>query len=401
MTDSITRFFTRFWQRPSVRVALVLFVVFRILTAGFATYVYEEFPPKRDTSTFLETAREVSPHAPLRPLLEPWRRWDTGWYLFIAEHGYEANLTSIIFPPLYPWLIKAGTFVLDNDGLLAALVISNIACFFALVLFYELVAMDFAESIALNSVALMLIFPAGFFLFAGYTESLFLAFGIGAWIAARKEHYWWSGILAFLATLARTQGWVLAIPIGYLIYIQPTGWLPDLRNFWDLVRKSPAVIGGPLAAACYLFGMEILGLGSVSEKFAEDWEVKIAAPWVTVATVIERIFGGHLNHDDIITLCVFVFVLILAILATRRLEVPYWSYVWVSLFFIFTRDHDERVFHGLIRYTVSMFPLFIMLALIFARPGRLTRVLRVVYCVVGILMQLFFIFLFAQWGWVS
>ena len=39
-------------------------------------------------------------------IIDGWFRWDTGWYLKIAALGYSADDGSIIFPPLYPLLIR-------------------------------------------------------------------------------------------------------------------------------------------------------------------------------------------------------------------------------------------------------------------------------------------------------
>ena len=39
-------------------------------------------------------------------LINPWFRWDTGWYLKIAAVGYDLKDGSTVFPPLYPLLIR-------------------------------------------------------------------------------------------------------------------------------------------------------------------------------------------------------------------------------------------------------------------------------------------------------
>ena len=58
-----------------------------------------------------------------------WNRWDATHYLSLAENGYTdtgEGRFSIVFYPLYPWLVRVVAFVLQNYfG--AALVVSGVA----------------------------------------------------------------------------------------------------------------------------------------------------------------------------------------------------------------------------------------------------------------------------------
>ena len=45
-------------------------------------------------------------------LLGIWQRFDTLWYLHIAERGYDQP-AGVVFYPLYPWLIRALSAVTD------------------------------------------------------------------------------------------------------------------------------------------------------------------------------------------------------------------------------------------------------------------------------------------------
>ena len=52
-----------------------------------------------------------------RYLVRPWERWDTVWYLKIAEHGYT-DYGSTAFLPLYPLLIRVVGTLLGGHVLL-------------------------------------------------------------------------------------------------------------------------------------------------------------------------------------------------------------------------------------------------------------------------------------------
>src|SRR3984893_14596699 len=62
--------------------------------------------------------------------LEIWKRWVALRYLGIAEHGYTTTgdeKFSLVFYPLYPWLVRAGAFLLGNyhaTGLLISAIAS-------------------------------------------------------------------------------------------------------------------------------------------------------------------------------------------------------------------------------------------------------------------------------------
>ena len=68
-------------------------------------------------------------------------RWDTGFYVSIAEEGYRYQgvpLPSVAFFPLYPLLMRALAAVV-GDALVAGLIISNVALLLATMLLYRLV----------------------------------------------------------------------------------------------------------------------------------------------------------------------------------------------------------------------------------------------------------------------
>ena len=79
----------------------------------------------------VENAFPMQPHGD--SLLELWHRYDTAWYLKIAQSGYAKDDGSMAFLPLYPLLIRLFGRLFGND-LFAALLVSNISLFFWAVL---------------------------------------------------------------------------------------------------------------------------------------------------------------------------------------------------------------------------------------------------------------------------
>ena len=125
-------------------------------------------------------------HEPAPRALEIWARWDSEWYLLIAERGYDVvSLPTQFglrtdptftagFLPLYPVLIRALTPIFGGVG--AGLVISNLALFAALLLLHRLVRFEVdgetGEVAAMFSCVALLVFPSSLFLSAVYAESL-------------------------------------------------------------------------------------------------------------------------------------------------------------------------------------------------------------------------------------
>src|SRR5919205_694031 len=147
-----------------------------------------------------------------------WNRWDAPHYLDLARAGYVAEGLEarwIVFYPLYPWLVRAAASVL-RDELLAAFFVSGSASVAAGVLLYGLARADEeSEEVARASVFYMLVFPTAYFLHIGYTESLFLALALGAFLAARARRWDAAGVLGGLAAMSRVNGLLLLPALAF------------------------------------------------------------------------------------------------------------------------------------------------------------------------------------------
>ena len=140
--------------------------------------------------------------------LEIWDRWDASHYLKLAERGYTGigpDRVSLVFYPLYPWLVQAVMFVTSNVSL-AAFIVSGVAAIAAALLLKRLARFDHGEEIARASVWFLLVFPTSYFLHIAYTESLFLALTLGCFVAARSNR-WAIGRCTRRARIAHAREW--------------------------------------------------------------------------------------------------------------------------------------------------------------------------------------------------
>jgi Dolichyl-phosphate-mannose-protein mannosyltransferase len=241
------------WQDNAIRIPLLVFVVMRIVTAVAALIMVANTSLNRPAMLFYDPVRHVGnasgevyyqslpANSPLASIVAPWRVYDTVWYMKIAIQGYRHD-DGIVFPALYPILIRLLVPFTGDNYVLSSLIISNLCCLIALILLYKLIQREFNDDgLATRTMIILAAFPTAYYLVAGYTETLFLALTLGAFLAAFNKRWWLAGILAFFASLTRLQGAVLCLPLAWIAYVQyrDTGW----RAIRD---RIPAAIGGGL-----------------------------------------------------------------------------------------------------------------------------------------------------------
>jgi len=134
-----------------------------------------------------------------------WERWDACWYERVAAQGYQQGEATINFYPLYPLLMRLISIPLGGDLTLGGLVVSGVAYIAGVAGLYRLLRLDFDEGVARRALLYLSVFPASFFFFAPFTESIFLALGVWAIYQARRGAWGWAVPVAFLVGLTRTQ----------------------------------------------------------------------------------------------------------------------------------------------------------------------------------------------------
>jgi hypothetical protein len=108
-------------------------------------------------------------------------------------------------------------------GLLVALIAGAVAS----VALYHLAAMEWGEDAGRRAVLYLVCFPYAVFLFAGYSEGLFLAFATTAWVFARRQQWSAAALLTAGASFTRILGLCLALGLAVEYVVQRTradGW---------------------------------------------------------------------------------------------------------------------------------------------------------------------------------
>ena len=220
MTSSVIQALTRALSSKAFLYAFCLFVILRISLSllgwwGIDTY---RVPPHSGTRDTRDVPRIVNEEG--YELLGIWQRFDALWYQKIAMKGYEYDPKATTFLPLYPLLVRGVAWALQAKYVLSTLLVSNVAYVVAMILLYKLASLDLPESRSRRALLYISIYPTAFFFLSGYTESLFLALTVGAFLAARKGRWWLCAGLGALAAATRGPGVLLILPLAYEFWRQ-------------------------------------------------------------------------------------------------------------------------------------------------------------------------------------
>jgi hypothetical protein len=349
-------------------------------------------------------------------LAAPLGRWDSVWYLAIADGGYDGGARAAFFP-LYPLLVRIAG-VPFGSGLIGGALLSGALLGGALVLLHRLVALDHPRAVARNAVLVTALFPMSFFFSAVYSESLFLALSIGAVYAARLDRWAWAGLLGMLAATTRSAGVLLLVPLA-MIYLWDVA-RPSLRTRRAL-RPDVLWLGlVPLGLALYCGLLALGGHDPLAPFAAQDvWFRSFAGPfggaWDGLVAAVEgarqllsgarepvyfSAWGGDPFLGARHNLELFAW-LVLALVATagvlRRLPAAYGAYVVAALALPLSYPVAPQPLMSLPRFVAVLFPLAIWLAV--WMTGRAARE-RIVLAAFTLALAVY-TGIFATWHWVA
>jgi Mannosyltransferase (PIG-V) len=345
-------------------------------------------------------------------LVDVWARWDSVWFLRIAEHGYgAAEEASAAFYPLYPLLVGVIGRVLLGHYVLAGVVVSLAATLGSLALLYRLAETKLGLEGARRAVLYLAVFPFAVFLQAVYSESLFLFLALGAFVLAERGSFLGAGVAAGLAWLTRPLG-VALLPALALIA-------------WRAPRREQALLR--LAAAPMLFALYPLWLwwrldDPLAFARAEDvwsrhlsWAGPLGGLWDGLragwAGVRQLVSGSDatrywsavqdadpdrvaaINLEQLAFLALFV---ALTVVAWRRFGAPYGLFAALSLAIPLSVPSERWPLLSIPRFGLVVFPFFLALAALGAHSRVHTLVVVMSAMLLGIVCVQW-----ALWQWVA
>ncbi|GGU72612.1 membrane protein [Streptomyces albospinus] len=333
------------------------------------------------------------------PVLASFARWDWGLFLRIASEGYfpgrggpwQAGWDNReAFFPGFPLLLRAVHAVVPG-WTAAGLLISSIAGAVAVVALARITRLQLPDAGAgQRAVLFFLVSPCAVFLAVGYTESLFLAVALPAWLTARHRRWALAATLAALATAVRVSGLFLAAALALQFFLS----VRDRRE----LRALPWLALPALPAFLYSWYLCARTGDWMAWKHAEErgWYRTLHTPW----DAWSHTWHGAFDHVQTTgyafmfqaELAAMLVGLLLVGLLIRQRRWPEALYVGLSLCALGT----SYWYMSIPRATLLWWPLWIALA---ARSMRRPRFRSGYLCLVTPLTAVFALtFLSGRWA---
>jgi Gpi18-like mannosyltransferase len=320
-----------------------------------------------------------------------WSRWDAAHYLKLAENGYTAvgdDRFLIVFFPLYPALVAVFEIVL-RDYLISAFFVSAVTSVALALAFRALVNLDHSEKTAQLAVLFLFIFPTSYFLHIPYTESLFLASTVGCFLAARKRFWLAAAALGAAACLTRVNGLILVPALAFEVWEE----YKETRCFnkmWLWLLLIPAGFGLYLVLNYVVAGEPLMFM----TYQREHWFRYFRFPWEGIWETAKRINNPKPSDAQMTGIQEILFVAVgfaATVIGWRHLRNSYRAWMAANwLLFVST-----SFVLSVPRYTLTLFPLFILMAL----AARRYRPLKVLFAVWSVLFLALFSVQFVRGWW--
>ncbi|CAO5233629.1 glycosyltransferase family protein [Frankia sp. AgKG'84/4] len=325
-----------------------------------------------------------------------WDRWDVGLFTKVARYGYlspaYADRTEVDFPGLPLAIRLVHLFV--RDWIAAGLIVSLLAGVVTAAALWRLAADEVGERAARFAVVSLICFPYAVFLFAAYSEGVFLAFASASWLAARRDRWWLAGLLGAGAASARISGvaFGVALAVQYVVSRRAAG-----RPVFAWPALSLALVPMPVVAYLGYLRVRTGGWGSYTDAMRVGWHREVDWPWSGWSATWSAALDGDGQsafvwfwRGELLAVVVGV-ALTIALLAGRRWGEATFLGVMTAIM------GCTNYYASGIRGILVAFPLYLMLARLAARRPW---VASTYLCVCGPVMVAFVV-AFTQGKWVD
>jgi hypothetical protein len=348
----------------------------------------------------------------LGAVTDVWARWDSVFFLRIAEHGYDGlTRSATAFFPLYPATIGVLGRVFLGHYVLAGILVSLAAGLGAFVLLDRLAEPRLGAEGARRAVLYLAIFPMALFLQAVYSESLYLLFCLAAFLLAERGRFLPAGVAAGLALLTRPVGIALLPALALLAWRSRNarGALTRLAVAPALFAVYPLLLWRQRGDPWEFLDAQGIWTRHLSPAgpFGGIWD-GLRAGWAGVQQLVS---GSHthtywpaadgtdplrvaaINLECLAALVLFT---VLAIVAWRRFGAPYGLFSVLSLAIPLSYPSERWPLLSLPRFGLVVFPLFMALAALGGRPRAHVAIVSISSLFLGVAVAQW-----ALWQWVA
>ena len=372
-------------QKSSISLAIGLTLGLRLtlggVLAGVTAIIANYIPPILSLHPDVYGELRIPPSFFGKFFLEPWVRWDAVHHLNLAMRGYfDISVGETIFYPMYAGFTRLVAILIGNQYIIAGLFLSTLATFFTLLLLKQVGDRVFDSSTGTWSSIALAIYPLSFFLIAPYTESLFLAFTLGGFLAAYDRRWWLAGLLSIFASLTRGPGMATFAAFAVLAFYH---WREEKRH---LPLKTVfailfAIIAPFLGGLGFIAWRQSVGFPSMSDVLwnythtffvIPIWGVYMAfSQWIQVFDLPTTL--------DIISIFLFGGILALMLVRSKWRKWELIAYLAFSLLALLSRGgYGVASLKSFSRYVLVLFPAFFIIGDFLSTTSRQVKFIYVV-----------------------
>ncbi len=339
-----------------------------------------------------------------------WARWDSVWFLRIAEEGYGAHANDAAFFPLYPGLVGAAGRLLGGHYVAGGVLVSLLAGTGAFVLLWRLAEPRLGADGARRALLYLALFPTSLFLGAVYSESLYLLLVVAAFLLAERGRFPEAAVVAGLALLTRPTAAALLPPLALLAWrargprgLAPLALAPLISLAYPLLLLWR--VGDPFAFVSAQehwdrhlsplgpLGGVVEGVGAGAAGVRQLWAGNDGRVYWTAVTEWTPMQVAAINITLVLALALFLW---LTVVAWQRFGAPYGLFAALSLAIPLSTPSDSWPLQSLTRFGLVVFPLFLALAVIGGRPRLHPAIVGTSALLLGVSVTQW-----ALWQWVA
>jgi hypothetical protein len=278
------------------------------------------------------------------------QRQDAQWFLRLATTGYSNHDNSAAFFPAFPLAIRIVDAVPGIGPLGAGLLVANACAFGALLLLHALTRFELGDAAARRAVLFTALFPTAFFLYAPYTESLFLLASIACFWFARRDRWTWAAATGALAAATRSIGIVLILALWVEVIAQ---YRRDGRAMLPRFVAAAAVAIGPALYAGWWWvrARDLFAPLDAQSAWRPDGAQQ---PIATIVRAVE--FAYRYQSWWLLDLTVVTLAVIGIVLAARRIPLTYTVYAGASVLLPLLLPLAGRPLLSMPRFMAVVFP---------------------------------------------
>lgn len=394
-------------RRPLPLVALVVFLVIGSVLWVVVQVSHDHLPPENP-----KTGPELADAA----WIGGWLQYDTGWYVYLAEHGYDrrqvdelkaGRQSAVAYFPGYPMTVRGVSKVTGGDAGRAAQLTTVVSGLAAVVVFALWCRRRLPPSAQRTAVVLLCVYPYAWYLYgSGYGDAMFLALTLAAFVLVERDRPVLGGLAGAAAAATRLIGVGTGLGLMALVLERRHAfvatdargtpwWQPWRRYRLDRSRLRPGDAGvllsftGLLGYMAFLWARTGDALAFKTVEAAPGWDQGTGLKTIIHWNFFAQVLRGDPSYGIRLVAHALVFLLfaIAVPFVWKRIGPAYALYTTVLLLI---PGLGSGSLQGTGRYLLAAFPVFALGGQVLSERARLRAPVLALSALALVVMASFF-----------